>query len=219
MPFAFTQGAEIGKDENVLKEMMGAKKILSEIEGRRYLEKVRQWAKQKSVTAQRILNTIDIYPHPIYLVTMVGGLTCFDNEPSPGGVIYMDVSIHSSVRPGGALGVHGNFEIQHPFVAFLHECGHAVQNIENPSQFVNSSKGPLSLLSADIATAARQRGDRLFSHMKYAERRVWFSSNGSVTGQPWSVRLEYDNIYRHERPICIESGEPMRDHYLDFNTN
>jgi len=219
MPFVFTKGTAIGVAENVIKGMMGAQHILEEEKGRSYLEGVRQWAAQKSVTAQRVLNTIDSYPHPIHVVAMIGGYTCFDNEPLPGGVIFIDVSINASVRTTGALGVHGKFERQHPFITFLHECGHAVQNIENPSQFLNSAKGPLSLLSADIATAARQRGDRIFSHIPYSERRVWFATNGPIIGQPWCVRLEYDNIYRHERPICIEAGEPMRDYYIDFRKN
>lgn len=149
---------------------------------------------------------------------MDGGFTCFDNEPPPGGVIFMDVNIKVAVQQGGARSVHSGFERLHPFIVFLHECGHAVQNIENPSQFANNAKGPLSALTADIATAARQRGDRLFSTMPYAQRKVWFASNGPVTGQAWDVRLEYDNVYRHERPICIEAGEPLRDHYNDIRT-
>ncbi|MGC1274019.1 MAG: hypothetical protein WBC44_09955 [Planctomycetaceae bacterium] len=218
MSFAFTDGVEINKPKNILKGVMGARGILGKVKGQAYLNEVRQWAAAKSRTAQRILKTIDDFPHPVYLVAMDGGFTCFDNEPLPGGVIYMDVNIKVSVNPGGARGMHAGFEKLHPFIVFLHECGHAVQNIENPSQFANHAKGPLSALTSDIATAARQRGDRLFSNMPYVQRKVWFASNGPVTGQAWAVRLEYDNVFRHERPICVEAGEPLRDHYNDIRT-
>jgi len=216
MTFKFTQGPEIGKATNILKGMMGAKEILDTKVGQDYLEKVRLWALQKSATAQRVLKTIDRFPHPVYVVVMKGGFTCFDNEPGPGGVIYMNVDIDLSVRPGGARGVYDEFQKQHPYITFLHECGHAVQNIETPLQFENSAKGPRFALTSAIMDAARKYGERNFGSRPYSERRGWFAPNGSVTGQPWSVRLEYDNIYRHERPICLEAGEPIRDHYCDI---
>lgn len=54
MPFAFTDGPEIGKPKTILKGVMGAREILGKVKGQVYLYEVRQWAGKKSVTAQRI---------------------------------------------------------------------------------------------------------------------------------------------------------------------
>lgn len=215
MPFVFTDGAAIGKPANILRGQLEADEVMTEMNGRDYVSAVRQWAAKKSPTAQRILNIIDNFSSPVYVVAMRGGRTCFDNDPSPGGVIYINLKLDPSVRASG-VGVDGRWEKQHPFIAFLHECGHAVQNIENPLQFSNSAKGPLSLLSSDIASAATAHGSRVNKGKLYKDYREWYSRTGSFICQPWCVRLEYDNIYRHERQICMESGEPMRNFYLDY---
>jgi len=215
MPFIWTDGDKIGKPKSVLTGMMGAKEIYGQEETLGYLQNVRVWAKNNSPTARRILEVVDNSYVTIYLVGMDGGFTCFDNAPAPAGTVYMDLNLNVSVNPGGATGNHSGFEKLHPYVAFLHEVGHAVQFIETPDQFKCDSKGPLYGLKSDIQAAARKFGERNHSTVPYSRRREWFSQ-GPLSSTCWSVRLEYDNIYRHERPICIEAGEPLRDHYRDI---
>lgn len=217
MPFVWTNGAELNKPTNLLAGMMGAREIYGQVKTMQYLHAVRAWAALKSPTAQRLLRTVDQSNITIYLVGMNGGFTCFDSDPAPAGTVYFDLNLNVSVNPGGARNAHTGFERLHPYVAFMHEVGHAVQFIETPEQFMNSAKGPLSALNSDIARAARLYGDRNHDNVPYSQRRVWFSQ-GPLTGTAWSVRLEYDNMFRHERPICIEAGEPLRDHYGDIRT-
>lgn len=216
MAFEWTDGPAINKPTNILKGAMGAREICGRVKTLQYLQGVRAWAAEKSRTAQRLLKVIDDSDVTIYLVGMDGGFTCFDSDPQPSGTVYMNLNLKLALNPGGASGMHSGFEKLHPYVAFLHEVGHAVQFIETPAQFAESAKGPLFGLKSAIEDAARKYGERRFGSMPYSQRRVWFSPNGPVAGQPWAVRLEYDNIYRHERPICVEAGEPLRDHYTDI---
>lgn len=215
MPFEWTNGPEINKPTNLLKGMMGAREIYGRTKTLAYLQEVRAWAAKHSPTAQRLLKTIDDSPITIYLVGMDGGFMCFDSDPAPAGTVYADLNINPSVNPGGATGVHSGFEKLHPYIAFLHEVGHAVQYIENPNQFANHAKGPLWGLKSEIADGARAHSDRVHGGIPYSQRKIWFTQ-GPLTGVPWAVRLEYDNMYRHERPICLESGQPLRDHYTDI---
>jgi len=215
MPFVWTDGGEIGKPKNILAGLMGARDIYGRVKTIKYLQSVRVWAAQKSATAQRLLKVVDDSDVNIYMVGMEGGFTCFDSDPTPAGTVYIDLNIKLSVNPGGSSGVHAGFQELHPYIAFLHEVGHAVQFIENPNQFKNNAKGPIYGLKADIEQAARKYGDKVHSNVQYVVRRNWFSQ-GPLTGAAWPVRLEYDNVYRHERPICLEAGEPFRDHYKDI---
>lgn len=216
MPFVWTDGDKINKPKHLLKGLMGARDIYGQVKTLGYLQNVRAWAAQKSPTAQRMLKTIDNSSITIYLVGMDGGFTCFDSDPIPAGTVYFDLNLKLSVNPGGSTGVHSGFERLHPYVAFMHEVGHAVQFIETPNQFMNAAKGPLHGLKSDIENAARAYGDRVHGSVAYSKRRNWFSQ-GPLSGTAWAVRLEYDNMYRHERPICLEAGEPLRDHYNDIN--
>lgn len=215
MPFVWTDGPAINKPANLLKGLMGAREICGRVRTLAYLQGVRAWAAEKSKTAQRLLKVIDDSGITIFLVGMEGGFTCFDSDPAPNGTVYMDLDLRLQLNPGGARGMHEGFQRLHPYVAFLHECGHAVQFIETPGQFANNAKGTAYALKTEIERAAQVRGDRLFQNVPYAQRRVWFSQ-GPLTGVPWAVRLEYDNVYRHERPICLEAGQPLRDHYNDM---
>jgi hypothetical protein len=215
MAFVWTDGDKIGHSKSRLKGLMGAKEIYGQVKTMQYLQQVRAWAAQKSPTAQRILKTVDNSSVKIYLVGMNGGFTCFDSDPAPAGTIYFDLNLKVSVNPGGATNSHKGFERLHPYVAFLHEVGHAVQFIKTPRQFVNHAKGPLHGLKSDIEAAARKYGERNHGGIAYAQRRAWFSQ-GPLSGTAWAVRLEYDNVYNHERPICLEAGEPLRDHYTDI---
>ena len=218
MPFVWTDGDKLNKPKNILKGAMGARDIYGRVKTMKYLHNVRVWAAAKSRTAQRLLKTIDDSNITIYLVGMDGGFTCFDSDPAPAGTVYFDLNLQVSVNPGGSTGAHSGFERLHPYVAFLHEVGHAVQFIETPSQFSCGAKGPLYGLKSDIQQAAQKYGERVHGGLSYSQRRAWFSQ-GPLSGMPWAVRLEYDNVYRHERPICIESGEPLRDHYGDIRLN
>ncbi|MCG8313836.1 MAG: hypothetical protein MI976_11515 [Pseudomonadales bacterium] len=215
MPFIWTDGKELKVPTNILKGRMGAKEIYGRTKTLAYLHNVRAWADKKSPTAKKLLKTIDNSKINIYLVGMDGGFMCFDSDPAPAGTIYANLNINPEVNPGGATGAHTGFEKQHPYIAFLHEVGHAVQYIETPSQFANHAKGPLSALKSDIGDAARAFSDRNHKGISYSQRKVWFTQ-GPISGQAWAVRLEYDNMYRHERPICVEAGEPLRDHYNDI---
>jgi hypothetical protein len=164
---------------------------------------------------------IDQFPHPIYVVAMDGGFTCFDPNPAPGGTVYMDVNINAQIDVGGharamaGAGGH-NWQGLSSYVVFLHECGHAIQHMENPLLFANNRAGPRAALSNDIAQAARAFGQRNHPNAPYRQIRQWYARNGAAPGRPWSVRLEYDNVFRHERPICREAGEPIRDYYGDI---
>jgi len=198
---------------------LGASGVYSASSAMAYLNDVRQWAEVHSPTAQRILRTIDQFHAPVYLVTMKGGFASYDPLPEPGGAIFMNMDASYKVRHGGAHNPDAPFSPLHHFVAFLHECGHAVQKIESPAAFNNECKGPRAGLHHAIADAARAYGERNHSHQPFSKRREWFQSNGRVTPQTWSVRLEYDNIYRHERPICEEAGLPARDFYSDIATH
>lgn len=193
---------------------------------RQYLYQVQCWADSNSPTAKRLLNIAHDSDENIYLVGMKhGGYTCFDDgEGTPaygggtvgqhgGSIIYINVDIVAQVNPGGAT-THAGFQNMHPYIAFFHELGHAIQKIEQPELWVNGGRGLAAAFLGDINNAARSFAQRAHGRT-FGQARAEYSATGH-TRQPWSVRIEYDNVYRHERPICQEAGMPMRDLYGDI---
>ncbi|MEO0821889.1 MAG: hypothetical protein AAF074_15855 [Pseudomonadota bacterium] len=179
-----------------------------------YMEAVRRWA-MRSPTAQRLIETVDNSAKVINVVGMDGGFSCFSNDdPVVGqGTIFMDLEARFRIGgPGTGINPFSQGGQLHHYIAMLHEIGHAVQFIESPAMFDQGAKGPLSALKGDIMNAARAHVGRT-QHYNYGQQRA-FTGNGTMQGTAtWAVRLEYDNMSRHEWPICRESGYGCRPHY------
>lgn len=201
--------------------------IASKLEMRRYLLGVQQWADNNSRTAQQLLQKGHNAQEKIHLVGMRnGGYTCFDDgdgTPAHGGstvglnggcVIYINIDVDVEVNPGGST-VHAGFRNMHPYIVFLHELGHAIQKVERPELWVNGGRGARAAFLDGINNAARRYGQRARG-LNFGQARTEYSPTQRHVGMPWNVRIEYDNVYRHERPICQESGQPMRDLYGDI---
>jgi len=66
---------------------------------------------------------------------------------------------------------------------------------------------------------------KLFHELGHAAqwitRRDWFTAStarSDANREPYYVEIEKDNLERHERPMCIQLGQPYRLHYDDvFN--
>lgn len=233
MAFVFCSGSTIGGPQrNQINNVMGMGRqrgtaIASNLRMRQYLLAVQQWADRNSRTAQKLLEKGHNAQEKIHLVGMCnGGYTCFDDgdgTPAYGGgtvglaggcVIYINIDVGVEVNPGGST-VHTGFRNIHPYIVFLHELGHAIQKIERPELWVNAGRGIRTAFLGEINNAARAYGQRAHGLNFGQARREYSPAQGHV-GMPWNVRIEYDNVYRHERPICQESGQPMRDLYGDI---
>jgi hypothetical protein len=111
-----------------------------------YLAKVRAWA-AKSDTAKAIIAVVEKATQDIYVVGMKnGGFSSFSSDdPEKGkGVVFFDIEAKFALKiPDG---VDAKKEPKYkaetvsldPYIAFLHEFGHAKQWIENP-YFFNGS--------------------------------------------------------------------------------
>jgi hypothetical protein len=91
----------------------------------------------------------------------------------------------------------------HPFIAFLHELGHAKQFIEYPWLF----DAPRVAFDA-INTAARMRLEKGLTFPEV--RKILPTSKPVAPG--WAVRVESDNMNKHEWPMCKEAGYPCRQY-------
>jgi hypothetical protein len=125
----------------------------------------------------------------------------------------------------------------HSYIGFLHELGHAKQFLENPGFFrevtanitkatwVNrtGSKGPVALgggsgafqsdpkFRFEIETAAK----KMYEKKRPNAHKGLQLTNVRMTKPQWGVRIETDNLNRHEWPMCDELGYPKRN-YTDL---
>ena len=125
----------------------------------------------------------------------------------------------------------------HSYIGFLHELGHAKQFIENPGFFrevttniekatwVNrtGSKGSVPLGGG---TGAFQSDPKFRFEIEKAAKAMYEKkrpnahkglqlSGVRMTKPQWGVRIETDNLNRHEWPMCDELGYPKRN-YTDL---
>ncbi|MES2770794.1 MAG: hypothetical protein V4623_02275 [Pseudomonadota bacterium] len=195
--------------------------IVSKTDTAKQMTSLRVWA-SKSPTAQNILKFVAASSVNIYLVGLSsGGAALCPGSPGPVGSATIFINFRMKfdfVRYSAKMNAFTKKMIdRHPstvqyipvdsYLCFLHEMGHAVQFIENPSQFEMGMKGVLSnpLFTQQIRGAAQAKGAPVPTE-KEAE---------SCT-RKWPVRIETDNLQRHERPMCLELGIPSRESYGDF---
>jgi hypothetical protein len=250
-----------------------------------YLGEVRDWvAKANYRTAQAILTVVEKALHKdVYVVGMKnGGFTCFcSDDPQVGkGVVFFDLKARYSLRIPDGVDQNTRepkYKAErvelHPYIAFLHELGHAKQWIENPYLFdgnvlttknqesklvdvpwfkkdfqkdlqqkikdmaynkavKNAPKAPASaaiLPAAGPAAAGPAAQPGLPGSPPPAPPPVSMGSikratiNTQVenalrlqatrtTNPQWAVRIETDNLIRHEWPMCVEAGYPKRNY-------
>jgi hypothetical protein len=254
-----------------------------------YVQKTHVWA-QRSVTAQAILAVVQNARQNVYFVGMRnGGYSCFDSDcPVEGeGTIYLDldtplkVQIRDGVDPKTRDPKYkADLKEMDPFIAFLHELGHAKQWIENPSffgakatdfkratsgQYIGTPKGtdtpeklarvlPEGKLMRETATfnneltaaasliAGRAQNARSAAPGKLTDGQARTLGQKALmlkentrgkevrqtlgrepiperqTAPAWGVRIETDNLVKHEWPICRELHWPEAHlrHYTDI---
>lgn len=184
------------------------------------INEVRAWA-QCSRTAQQILKTVDGAGKIIHVVCFNGtGETVFSSDdPAPGeGTIFWNIKARFATKQG-----NGQAALHH-YIAFLHEAGHAVQWLENPVFFegnmLHGGAGQRTIQDAAQAfwmrRAVHENASANFGAQKaYAQLRM-MTGNNRLTRPAWAVRIEMDNLIRHEWPICDESGHARRLGYTDL---
>ena len=191
-----------------------------------YLEKVRDWSAD-SKTALATINFVERALPEVSIVGMRGGETSFDSDcPVRGkGVIYVNLDLR--------MGIRGSNVDMHQYVALLHEFGHAKQWIERPEFFSTSPletsafKDMIEKSAAEFfqkrILAAQGREFKKMSVDEMDEVRVknLGLSNLMVKKENWRqrdsiVRIESDNLARHEWPICDEKKMPRRNSYADL---
>lgn len=121
-------------------------------------------------------------------------------------------------------------------LAFLHELGHAKQWIENPSFMTGGIQNSASF-ATNIRNAAIKMGTSGDANMPqrssfqsgvmgnikhtkatkaYVADHPVFGGIESATRLGWGLRIETDNIMRHEWPICDELRLVKRFNYRDL---
>lgn len=176
---------------------------------------VKRWS-MRSRTAQSIIRRIEESNRRINVVCFRNqGSTVFAAEtPTPHeGTVFWDLEARFASRQPQELGEF------HHHIAFLHELGHAIQWMETPGFYAgNMLHG--STGREVIATAANQHWmARAPQNLTYQQRRAWVEERAPRTqmqGAAWNVRLEMDNLMRHEWPICDEARYPRRMNYTDL---
>lgn len=193
-------------------DLFGNPGIASRTETLAILHEVRAWASTNSVTAQAILSVVTNAEQDVYLVGMKGGgYTCFcSDDPAPGkGVVYFNFDARFEIKQEGKANAP-----LHNYIAFLHEMGHAKQWIETP-EFFNGSLQNKPDFAKDIKTAAQNMAMRTGNCSFGDAGRSLKLQNLRLTKPLWSVRIETDNLMRHEWPMCDESGH-VRRAYTDL---
>ena len=191
-----------------------------------YVEKVKEWSAD-SKTALATINFVARAQQEVAIVGMRGGDTAFDSDnPARGkGVIYVNLDLR--------MGLKGSKVELHQYVALLHELGHAKQWIERPEFFsasvleTSAFKEAIEKSAAEFfqkrALAAQGREFKKMSADEIDEVRMGKLglSNRIDKKQQWRqrdsiVRIESDNLARHEWPICDEKKIPRRNSYMDL---
>ena len=211
---------------------------------RQYLLEVTAWA-SSSKTAKAVLAAVHDAHQEVFIVGMKGGFQAFSNdEPTAKGekvpVIFVDLdaklglrvrNAHNASEEPSMIGEKVEFS---NYIAFLHELGHAKQWIENPLFFIAPPMAT-TRFAADIKQAAigratrgdvnapQRQGSGVIAQIKYNKALTSYMSSHPVFGEiqnptpkGWGVRVESDNIFRHERPICDELRLPARLNYRDL---
>lgn len=186
----------------------------------RTLYQVAGWS-SKSQTAKAVLAAVHGARKDIYLVGMIGGYQCFSSdEPEPGtGVVYVDLNARLGVKVRGPHGGRTTVPL-HNNIALLHEFGHAKQWIENPMFFSGGVQNTRAFAGKIKDAAFNRARDKAPDTMNYGQKRRFATDRLKLTGlritaPAWSVRIETDNLHRHEWPICKEMGYPQRQ-YTDL---
>lgn len=189
------------------------------------MEVVRRWS-LRSPTAQRIIKYVEDAKVLINVVCFKnGGGTVFSANDPPGsgqGVIFWDVEARFATKQIGKDGTETRGDFHH-FIAFLHEMGHALQWIENPTFYegnmLHGGEGAKKI--ADAAKAfwmKKAQKSGLTAHRAkgvFANDRMQLDT-GPTAKPNWAVRVEMDNLRRHEWPICDEARYPRRLGYTDL---
>ena len=265
-------------------EKFGNPKLASATEVMAYLGGVRDWAAKANYrTAQSIITVVEkALEKEVYVVGMKnGGFTCFcSDDPQRGkGVVFFDMKASYSLKvPDGVDATTRDPKYKadkvelHPYIAFLHEFGHAKQWIENPYLFdgnVSTTRNNESKLvevpwfkkefQKDLQTKIKDMAyaKAVKSAQKSAPPAAIVPASGPagaqsgppgppgapppappptamgsvkratinaqvdkdlklqatrVTNPQWAVRIETDNLIRHEWPMCVEAGYPKRNY-------
>lgn len=184
------------------------------------IEIVRRWA-LRSPTARQIIEKVDQSPTVINIVCFRRqGETVFSSDdPAPGqGTIFWDTeSRFQTKQEAGAAPLHH-------FIAFLHEMGHAVQWMENPVFFngnmLHGKTGENAIKDAAQkffrAKALKLNPSANFKEQNQFADQYMRHGQNRMARPAWSVRVEMDNLIRHEWPICDEAGFPRRLGYTDL---
>lgn len=192
----------------------GMTEVCSADETAWWLINVSSWA-SGSETAGDILAVVHDWKEPIYVVGMRGGFQCFAPEQG-NGVIYVDVRAQLGVR---VRGPHGETVTRmHNYIATLHEFGHAKQWIEHRLFFEGGYLAD-SIFERQLQDAATARWEKTVpAGLNYRAKRKFLSNilpDQPASKKGWAVRVETDNLIRHEWPICRELGYPIRQ-YTDL---
>lgn len=180
-----------------------------------------EWWARNSKTAQKVLQLVKGSAKKITVVGMRGGYQCFDSD----GMIFIDIDGQLTVNVRGPHDLHldprvisgrRNVVELNNRLAILHEFGHAKQWIETPAMFDNKqgdydARLDKTKFAQDIRAAAEKR-------LKKTGDESVLPAKETVSSIAWSVKIELDNMSRHEWPICKELGLPMRANYRDINS-
>lgn len=188
--------------------------VIPAAEGFAELQRVRRWA-MRSPTAQRILRTVEEARVRANVVCFNGsGQTVFGPDDQGMGSVFWDIGARFTTRGGTAP--------FHQYVAFLHELGHFIQWHTNPSFYagnmLHNSRGIADAAKAFFLRAAERGGAASYGQKNaYATARM--QPSPAAQGKAWSVRVEMDNLARHEWPMCDEARLPRRLEYTDLQVS
>ncbi len=180
-------------------------------EGFAELQNVRRWA-LRSPTARKVLATVEGASARANVVCFNGsGQTVFGPDDNGHGSVFWDIGARFTTR--------GGTEPFHQYVAFLHELGHFIQWHTNPS-FYGGNVLHNSRAIADAAKAFFMKASGGATHgQKNAYATARTQPSPAVQGKAWAVRIEMDNLARHEWPICDEARLPRRVEYTDLQVS
>lgn len=178
--------------------------------------KVKEWAK-RSPTALNIIRKVESSKAICHVICYRGtGSTIFAaDEPQEG-----QSSVHWDLA--ARYVTNGRTQPFHHYIALLHEFGHFIQWNEDKLFYRGN---PIMHSHGSILQGARQLYEKaaesqgltqFIQKRKYTEDRMFGVK--PIQGKSWSVRLEMDNLRRHEWPICDEMGVARRLSYSDFAT-
>ena len=193
-------------------DLFGDPEIASRVEMTKTMFAIRAWA-QQSKTAREIIKHVEEADQEIIIVGMKkGGYTCFSSDdPVVGkGVVYFDFDARFATKQA-----KDTQAAMHHYIAFLHELGHAKQWIESPV-FFNGSSLNTKKFATDLAAAAKTFWQKK-QKITYGQAGALLQHNNMrLTNPSWAVRIEMDNLTRHEWPICDETRTPRRLGYTDL---